>query len=171
MTEAEWLETERIGDMLEFVCERPLLPKQPWHARLMRRPPPAPVSPRVSDRKLRLFACACCRWIWNRIDEDWGRHAVETAERHADSLATDDELKAVHEAAIRSFERALPILQTGRAVIRKARWKRRAVAPIRTCERVPRASAIYPPQRPGWRVTTSGISLSPTAISVAFSGT
>jgi hypothetical protein len=34
----------------------------------------------VSDSKLRLFACACCRRIWDVIDTDLHRRAVEYAE-------------------------------------------------------------------------------------------
>jgi hypothetical protein len=34
----------------------------------------------ISDSKLRLFACACCRRIWHVIDTDVHRRAVEYAE-------------------------------------------------------------------------------------------
>jgi hypothetical protein len=46
---------------------------------------------RVSERKLRLFACACCRQVWNRLDLR-SQNAVLTAERFADGLATRKEL-------------------------------------------------------------------------------
>jgi hypothetical protein len=39
---------------------------------------------RANDRRLRLFACACCRSIWDLIDTDLHRRAVELAERFAD---------------------------------------------------------------------------------------
>lgn len=46
----------------------------------------------ASERKLRLFACACCRSIWEFIEAAPARRAVEAAERFADGQASKREL-------------------------------------------------------------------------------
>lgn len=46
----------------------------------------------ATDRQLRLFACACCRRIWNRLTIDIGHRAVIAAESHADGLLSDEAL-------------------------------------------------------------------------------
>ncbi len=47
---------------------------------------------RVSDRKLRLFACGCCRRIWHLLTDEQSRKAVEVAERYAEGDLNDDDL-------------------------------------------------------------------------------
>jgi hypothetical protein len=66
------------------------------------------VRPDVSERKLRLFACACARWFWTEFDDPRSRAAIEMAERYADGLASNAELRAACQAA--------------RAITRSIRW-------------------------------------------------
>src|ERR1022692_1843024 len=54
----------------------------------------------VSDRKLRLFACACCRRIWHLLDDERCRTAAEVAERYAEGHSTRLELVAAYHGAV-----------------------------------------------------------------------
>lgn len=53
----------------------------------------------LTERKVRLFACACCRVVWDRLPDDASRQAVAAAERFADGQATAAELGQAHRAA------------------------------------------------------------------------
>src|SRR3954471_17995805 len=74
MTEAEWLSCIDPTPMLIFVEDK------------------------VSERKLGLFACSCCRSVWHGLGNPLLWCAVEVAERYADGLADDRQLEAVRNA-------------------------------------------------------------------------
>jgi hypothetical protein len=86
MTETEWLACTEIEKLV---------------------PALAKLKPKPSVRKLRLYCVACCRRIWDRLDEGC-RRAVEVAERYADGTATLEELTAAHTAGKRK-NRSIPV--------------------------------------------------------------
>ncbi|MCI0460672.1 MAG: hypothetical protein L0Z62_27270 [Gemmataceae bacterium] len=78
MTEAEWLSCNDLDCLLTYLRDR------------------------VSARKFRLFAVACCRRVWDLLRPP-SRPAVELLERVADGLAEEHEL----EEALKDFELVL----------------------------------------------------------------
>jgi hypothetical protein len=76
MTEAEWLACKEPKQLLRFLQER------------------------ASDRKLRLFACGCCRAVWHLITDGVRREAILIAEQHIDGEVTTarlgEAISAVH---------------------------------------------------------------------------
>jgi hypothetical protein len=76
MTEADWLACTDPKLMLKFLGDDP--------------GNESGKEPLLSDdltRKLRLFACACCRSVWHLLGTRRSRRAVEVAERFADRQA------------------------------------------------------------------------------------
>jgi hypothetical protein len=55
-----------------------------------------------TDRKFRLFACACCRRVWNSLRDSRSRKAVHVAEKFCDGLAAANELEQAHYEATKA---------------------------------------------------------------------
>ena len=53
---------------------------------------------KASERKLRLFACHCCRRFWRFVGEEGYRGALEATERFADGAAGAEELETAYGA-------------------------------------------------------------------------
>jgi hypothetical protein len=58
------------------------------------------LTAKASPRKLRLYAVGCCRRIWQYLDDDRCRHAVDMAQRFADGRATEAELFAAGQGVV-----------------------------------------------------------------------
>jgi hypothetical protein len=75
VTEQEWLNCTDPQPMLEFLRGK------------------------TSERKLRLFACVCCRRIWNLLHDKRSRKAVECSEQFADGQIDKEQLSAARKEA------------------------------------------------------------------------
>ncbi len=87
MTESEWLASPDPDQLFSFL------------------------GGKLTMRKRRLFACACCRRVWPLLTDERSRAAVALAERYADEqvimdLSAKSELRAVAGAAERAYAAA-----------------------------------------------------------------
>jgi hypothetical protein len=73
VTEQEWMECNRMKPMLAYLRDK------------------------VSERKLRFFACGCVRQKWRWLN-DILRDSVDVAEGYADGLVTQSALRISHQA-------------------------------------------------------------------------
>src|SRR5687768_2884954 len=82
MTEKQWLAGKRFQPLHAHLCDS---------LRVQRT--------KSGRRKLRLFACACCRWVWRLLPDAPCRSAVEAAESYAEGETPRGDLDAAFEAA------------------------------------------------------------------------
>ena len=75
MTEAEWRVCADLEPMLAYLYQS-----------------------KASERKLRLFACGCCRRVLHLLPNELCWKAIDLAERFADGLAADSEMYEVEDA-------------------------------------------------------------------------
>ena len=64
---------------------------------------------RLSARKKRLIACACCRRILHLIPDARAKEAIEVSERFADGSATRTQLGAAYSMAWEVYEEAMSV--------------------------------------------------------------
>jgi hypothetical protein len=83
MTEAEWLACADPVAMLDSMDRK------------------------ISDRKTRLFACACCRHFSNLAVNEQFVQAIETAEQFADGLTSKAAMKRARQS-VRAIRHSLP---------------------------------------------------------------
>jgi hypothetical protein len=89
MNEADWLTCPDPRPLLEMVQEE------------------------ITERKLRLFACACVRRVWDQLTDERSRVAVKLAELAADQPVPYRELDQASGEAEEAFEDALDIGKPG----------------------------------------------------------
>ncbi len=114
MTEAEWLAARDPTPMLQFLANR------------------------TSERKLRLFVCACCRLVAHLLPEGDFRHAIEIAEQYSDGRAWGPEVDTVWNAVgawVEEYDGFGPIIME--------RSTTQAVYAIRNALRLPEGRQKY----------------------------
>jgi hypothetical protein len=83
LDEAQWLQGTYFQALHAYLCDDLKVPRT-----------------KVGRRRLRLFAVACCRWVWHLLPDAPCRSAVEVAERFAEGQATRQELDAAFAATV-----------------------------------------------------------------------
>lgn len=97
----------------------------------------------ASPRKLRLFSVACCRRSRPLLKNTAHRQAVDLAERFADDLATEQELRVVYDQA----QELATELRAGKTEREIRRWAEAVAVLCTTSPKIDRAAA-----ETGWQI-------------------
>jgi hypothetical protein len=82
------------------------------------------IRDRVSDRKCRLFACACCRRVWSALRPYRLRGIVDISERFADGSAGREELGNARRCARYEFQVTAEFVRmTAAGAVWRAAWE------------------------------------------------
>ena len=87
------------GDKTEPAAWRPPMIEVEWLTCTSPTDMPFFLRSKITDRKLRLIAAACCRRIWHLISDCRSREAVEWAERDAYELLSEERIAPARAAA------------------------------------------------------------------------
>jgi hypothetical protein len=133
LTETDWRKCDDLEAMLSFLQHQ------------------------ASDRRLRLFACACCRALWPVLADERARRAVDVLERYADGRASEADLQAArvdaeaaraHARAVISSQEAVDVFGT---MPTAERWVRSRLAQLEMeAANVVLLAAWPAQQRPPW---------------------
>src|SRR5258707_7813648 len=105
---------------------------------------------KASERKLRIFAVACCRRIWHRLLDERSRWAIEVVSEHIEGLTTTKQLRAAEaeaESAFQSLKQAVIASVVGPDPYRQASFPPRGLfdlADLQTARRAHNAADADP---------------------------
>jgi hypothetical protein len=96
MTLVEWRHITLAGSELNGATT---MTEEEWLSAVNPRPMLVQIRGQTSERKLRLFACGCCRRVWHLLGDVRNLRAVEIAEQFADGVVANQPLDDANETS------------------------------------------------------------------------
>jgi hypothetical protein len=119
MTESEWLACTDPDKMLQYSHKKP------------------------SERKRRLFCCACCRRLWSLLTDQRSRKVIEVTELYVDGLTSKKEMDAAQAAAAAASKEVAEMAPPPRPNRRETRAGLMAVEAAWAAPRLSKLSAQF----------------------------